>query len=108
MSENGARTDFSHLRRSQKLGCWVAEIRVLGDFSMMRVADLVGKTVNIGDKDGGVWEGVTVTAFSEGTGFLTLEGGQFGSVMSPDDEARLLEHATSLSAYDIARGYIHE
>jgi hypothetical protein len=69
------------------------------------LATLVGCTVNIGDKDGGVYEGVTVTAVDERTGQVTVTGGGFG-VRFRDDEARPFEGTRTIAAHDIARGFI--
>lgn len=107
MSDNRVR--FSQFRWSGRLGRWITETSdpASSEFSMLHVSDLVGKTVNIGDKDGGVWDAVTVTEFDETTGYLTLEGGQLGSAFGRA-EPRPLERAHALWAHDVARGYIHE
>ena len=70
------------------------------------LSDLVGKVVNIGDKDGGVWDTVTVTACDARTGKLTLQGGGYGARFR-DTEAKPFEGTVDLYAHDIARGYIH-
>jgi hypothetical protein len=101
------RVNFSYLIWSKSLLAWIMETRTGDDHNAAPVSSLVGKTVNIGDKDGGVWDAVTVTAFDETRGFLTLEGGRYGSAFRSAEEARPLEGLHSLSAYDVARGYIH-
>jgi hypothetical protein len=68
--------------------------------------DLVGKVVNIGTKDGAVFDSVTVAGFDHETGRFTLTGGRIGSPYS-DAEPTPVESAR-LWVYDIARGYIHE
>lgn len=95
------RPEWSRDRRG-----WYMETPLAGEWDSVLVSSLVGKTVNIGDKDGGVYEGVTVTAFDERTGHLTLEGGVMGSAYRPE-EARPLERPERLWAYDVARGYVH-
>jgi hypothetical protein len=69
------------------------------------LAGLVGKVVNIGDKDGGVYEGVTVAAVDERTGYLTVRGGSFG-ILFRDSEAAPFEGDRLIAPYDIARGII--
>jgi hypothetical protein len=103
----GERVSFSHLVWSNLQGTWIMETRTGNACEFALVSSLVGKTVNIGDKDGYVWDSVTVTRFDERRGFLTLEGGRHGSAFHPEDEAWPLEGLHSLSVHDIARGYIH-
>jgi hypothetical protein len=67
---------------------------------------LVGKTVNIGSKDGPVYEACTVTAFDPATGILTLAGGRAGNPWTPDVPPEPVTTA-QISLYDIARGYLH-
>lgn len=102
MSEDG-KIHFDHPGYVRYLGEWVA---YSSDVEGGRIpfASLVGKKVNIGDKDGGVYEGVTVTK-AEG-GELTVEGGAYG-VRFQDEEARPFDGTRTILAYDIARGYIH-
>lgn len=83
-----------------------------GDWSV-RTADgiilmsgLVGRKVNIGDKDGGIYEGVTVTACDERTGHLTVTGGGFG-VRFRDSEVTPFEGERTILPWDVARGFIH-
>jgi hypothetical protein len=75
---------------------------------MTLATHLVGKTVNIGDKDGGVYEGVTVSSFDESRGVLYLEGGMCGSAFGSEDELRPLDGLVPLHVHDVARGYVHE
>jgi hypothetical protein len=102
------RQTFTTLVWSGRLGDWIMDQRTgEEDWAMRLVSSLVGQVVNIGDKDGGVYEGVTVTAFDERRGYLTLEGGACGSWLRPED-ARPLEGQVSLHVHDVARGYINE
>ena len=69
------------------------------------VDDLMDRVVNIGTKDGLVFEHATVAGFTASRGILTLTGGICGSVYGdkqgePNDAANVLMH-------DIARGYLH-
>lgn len=100
------RVDFSYLIWSKSRQEWLMETRTGDVYDAAPVADLAGKTVNIADKDGGVWDAVTVTAFDEATGHLTLEGGCHGSAFRPE-EARSLDRPERLWVHDVARGYIH-
>jgi len=97
---------FDHIWHSDRTGGWVTELRTSGRWAVVPVSALVGKTVNIGDKDGGVYEGVTLTAFDEQTGYLTLEGGISGSCFRPE-EAKPLQRPERLLAHDVARGFVH-
>lgn len=67
--------------------------------------DLVGKVVNIGTKDGLVYDSVQVTALAERTGYLTVEGGRKGGAYG--GEVTGLAAPEDIIAWDIARGYIH-
>lgn len=100
------RRTFSHPAYIGRRGGWFMDQRTGPDeWETVPVSSLVGQVVNIGDKDGGVYEGVTVTAFDEARGYLTLEGGVHGSCFRPD-EARPLEHLLSLHVHDVARGFL--
>lgn len=100
------RRTFSHPAYIGRRGGWFMDQRTGPDeWETVPVSSLVGQVVNIGDKDGGVYEGVTVTAFDEARGYLTLEGGVHGSCLLPD-EARPLEHLLSLHVHDVARGFL--
>lgn len=102
------RKAFSHLGHSNRYGGWFMDQRTGEDeWVMVPVSSLVGRKVNIADKDGGVWEGVTVTGFDERTGYLALEGGITGPGYRPE-EARPLEGAYHLRVHDVARGFINE
>lgn len=96
---------FSRLQWSQANRIWVMDVCRAGSWDRVPVTDLVGERVNVGDKDGGVYEGVTVAAFDEKTGHLVLEGGVTGSALRPE-EARPLEEPLRLWAHDVARGRI--
>lgn len=101
------RTYLDHMWFSGRTGTWITELRTGSETAMAPVSSLVGKTVNIGDKDGGVHEGAVITAFDERTGYLTLEGGVHGQSFRPDD-ARPLTGPARLWAHDVARGYVHQ
>jgi hypothetical protein len=88
-------------------GGWVVDLRSGAKSEVMRVSELVGSVLDVGDKDGGVYEGVTLSAFDEASGYLTLEGGVSGSRFRPED-ARPLERPLRLWAHDVARGALHE
>jgi hypothetical protein len=67
------------------------------------VETLVGKTVNIGTKDGMVFDSARVTAFDDRQGILTITGGlnqSYSGEPVPTGTERVWVH-------DIARGYIH-
>lgn len=100
------REPFEKIWYSTKSREWVTELRTGGEWAVVSVSSLVGRTLNVGDKDGGVYEGVTLTAFDERGGILTLEGGISGSSFRPE-EARPLETPERLWAHDVARGYVH-
>lgn len=105
MTDSG-RVNFSYLIWSKTLQAWIMETRTGGVHEAAPVASLVGRTVNIGDKNGGVWDAVTVTAFDERTGHLTLEGGRCG-VPGHLEDAWPLDKPMRLWVHDVARGYIH-
>lgn len=101
------RQTFSHLGHSTRYGGWFMDQRTGEDeWTMVPVSSLVGRKVNIADKDGGVWEGVTVTQFDERTGCLTLEGGVTGPGYRPE-EARPMVGPASVAVHDVARGFIN-
>lgn len=95
-----ANTYFTHVAR------WEGRWRFATTEGSPLLASLTGLTVNIGDKDGGVYEGVTVTEVDERTGQVTVTGGGFG-VLYRDDEAKPYDGTRTIAAHDIARGYIH-
>jgi hypothetical protein len=98
---------FGHIWHSDRQGGWVTELRApSGDWDTVPVSSLVGRVLNIGDKNGGVYEGVTLTAFDERTGYLTLEGGATGSAYRLEEPSPL-ERPERLWAHDVARGYVH-
>lgn len=70
------------------------------------LSSLVGRVVNIGDKDGGVYEEVTVTGLDERTGDLAVTGGGFGQRFR-DSEASPFEGTRTIAPHDIARGFTH-
>lgn len=69
------------------------------------MTELVGKTVNVGTKDGLVYDAATVAAFTD-DGFLTLEGGRKGFPWR-GSEITGMTGLESVHCHDIARGYIH-
>jgi hypothetical protein len=104
---NDDRDLFDHIWFSDRLGCWVTELRApSGGWDIVPVSSLVGKVLNVGDKDGGVYEGVTLTAFDERAGYLTLEGGVTGSAYRLEEPVPL-DRPEQLWAHDVARGYVH-
>jgi len=91
---------------SRQGGGWFTDQRTGEDeWKAVPVSALVGQKVNIGDKDGGVYEGVTVTGFEPAAGVLILEGGLSGSCFRPE-EAAPLPAGSRLSVHDVARGFI--
>jgi len=83
-------------------GAW----ELASDDGYFPAADLVGQTVNIGSKDGVVFDSVTVASFDDRSGTFTLTGGRIGRAYSdaeprPGGNERLYLH-------DLARGYVHE
>jgi hypothetical protein len=100
-SKDDGRTHFDHVEfssvRRGYIG-WTPDGRVVP------MADLEGKTVNIGDKNGGVYEGVTVTGFDGRA--LTVQGGGYGTIFG-SREAEPFPGTRRIYAHDIARGYIH-
>jgi hypothetical protein len=71
------------------------------------VTSLVGEVVNIGTKDGLVYESATVLEVTD-DGSLTLTGGQYGSPYWEGREPVPLDREQPVWLYDVARGYVHE
>jgi len=71
------------------------------------MTELIGKVVNVGTKDGLVYDGATVAGFTE-DGFLTLEGGRKGFPWSPERGVTEMTGSESVHCHDIARGYVHQ
>ena len=71
------------------------------------LAALVGLVVNIGTKDGLVYEGTRVTALDERAGRLTVEGGPCGRPFFEPGEADPVDEPEEVPAWDIARGFVH-
>ncbi len=67
--------------------------------------DLVGRTVNIGTKDGLVLDSATVTSFIASEGVLVLHGGQSAHPFLGDEPRP--HTVTRLPVHEIARGYVH-
>jgi hypothetical protein len=88
-----------YIRTRSAWGFFTADGQVL-------LADgLVGKTVNIGTKDGMVYDSTIVTAFDEQDGTLTLFGGLAASDL---DNIVPVDGRRTIWIYDIARGYTHK
>ena len=68
-------------------------------------AELLGHKVNLGTKDGGVYEATTVIDFSERYGQLRVEGGRFGMAYTPGDVRPVGPEDVPVT--EIARGYIN-
>lgn len=102
------RRTFSTLVWSRRFGGWFMDQRTGDDeWAAVPVSSLVGQVVNLGDKDGHVYEGATVTAFDEERGYLTLAGGMHGSPYRPGSIAPL-EAPEQVWVHDVARGFINE
>ena len=97
---DGSKTYFGHV--SCHDGTW----RIWTTEASYPLASLADRVVNIGDKDGCVYEAVTVTACDERTGELAVTGGSFGRRFR-DTEAAPFEGTRTIAARDIARGYVH-
>ncbi len=69
-------------------------------------AGLIGQIVNIGTKDGLVYDTCTVTAFDSRQGVLTVTGGRTGSPWA-GGEPTPLGGEDQVQLWDIACGYIH-
>ena len=67
-------------------------------------ADMIGPLVNIGSKDGVVFERTRITGV-DARGYLTLEGGRMGWPWQ-EREPEELHEPEQLWIYDIARGFI--
>lgn len=105
MSDTDGRIRFNHPGYSNLRSAWIAWTTDLPE-GFIYLATLVLRKVNIGDKDGGIWEGVTVTALDERTGVLTVEGGTYGVALR-DTEGRPVEGQVRIASHDIARGFVH-
>ncbi|MCW2929885.1 MAG: hypothetical protein JWM19_847 [Actinomycetia bacterium] len=70
---------------------------------LLAAADIVGQVVNIGTKDGLVYDSARVTALDERRGVLTVEGGQHAGLAGDPRPTGTAE----VMVYDIARGYVH-
>lgn len=94
---------FTRIRWGRAEGHWVTDVRVSGDWSTELACYLVGRKVNLGDKDGGVYEGVTVIALESSTGTLVLGGGLMGQAYGNAEPVPVPDQAR-LSVHDVARG----
>jgi hypothetical protein len=85
----------------QEWGYYVAR----ADSDFLRIRDLTGKVVNVGTKDGLVYEAVTVVSFADGV--LTIDGGRKGFPWSPERGVTEMTGPEAVHCHDIARGYVH-
>lgn len=69
------------------------------------IEELTGKLVNLGSKDGAVFERVTVTG-ADDRGVLSFEGGRTGWPWQPEREPVELPGTQYIWAYEVARGFI--
>jgi hypothetical protein len=72
--------------------------------AVLLASALVGCTVNIGTKDGVVFDSALVTSFNERNGILTVEGGLQQAYSDPQPRPT---GTAEVSVHDVARGYIH-
>ena len=94
-------TPFDHpdwIPRRSAWGCHGRDGIILMD-------DLVGKTVNVGTKDGLVYDGAVVAGFTP-DGSLILRDGRKGLPWR-GTEITEMDGSESVHCHDIARGYIH-
>lgn len=101
-SDDG-KTYFDHVEYSTSRRDWIAWT----SDDVMLLKDLVGKVVNIGTKDGMLYEGTTVTGIDQRRGLLTIEGGRCGRPLMEPGESDPVDEPEVIDPYDIARGYIH-
>src|SRR5262245_20294756 len=97
-----AKTTFTRARTNPQTGAW----ELLGPDGYFPAADLVGQVVNIGSKDGVVFDATTVAGFNERTGMLMLDGGRIGSPYTDTAPRPVMNDLLRL--HDLARGYIRE
>src|SRR3984957_11285742 len=69
------------------------------------MTELAGKTVNVGTKDGLVYDGAVVAGFTP-DGYLILRGGRKGLPWR-GTEITEMDGSESVHCHDIARGYVH-
>jgi hypothetical protein len=103
----GDKDAFDHMWFSGRHGGWVTERRTNGQWGVVLVSSLVGSTVNLGTKDGLVYDSARVTAFDEREGSLTLEGGSTGNPWREDDLPVQMTEPDYVWVHDVARGYVH-
>lgn len=94
-------TPFDHPDWIPRRSAWGCH----GRDGIILMADLVGKTVNVGTKDGLVYDGATAVSFTE-DGVLVLDGGRKGSPWR-DSDVTPMTGPEPVHCYDIARGYVH-
>jgi hypothetical protein len=94
---------FTRIRWGRDEGHWVTDVRLSGEWSTVPATYLVGRTVDMGDKDGGVYQDVTVICLEPATGTLVLSGGLMGRAYGNAEPAPVPDQAR-LPVHDVARG----
>lgn len=94
---------FTQIRWVAKHGQWMTDVRIGETWTGEPATYLVGRTVNMGDKDGGVYEGVTILALEPATGTLILNGGLMGQAYGRSEPVPVPDGAR-LSVHDVSRG----
>jgi hypothetical protein len=85
-------------------GFWCA-----GDPGWLPATDLFRKTVNLGTKDGLVYDSVIIGGvFPDGTLAFRPGVGRVGWPHQPGREPRTVEPGECVPVTEIARGYVHE
>lgn len=92
---------FGHCDFSARLKTWV-----FCTDEPHPVREFTGKTVNFGDKDGGVYDSTVITGIDEQHGKITIEGGRYQRHWMDDGETEPIT-TMSICIWDIARGYVH-
>ena len=85
---------------SNRRGKWTFQTRD----SLLPAGELVGSMVNIGTKDGVVFDSALVVSFNEQNGILTVDGGLRQAYSDPQPRPT---GTAEISVHDVARGYIH-
>ena len=91
---------FDHPTWNRRRGDW--GFYQNGDH-FISMSDLVGKVVNVGTKDGVVYDTAMVTAFRD-TGLLVLDLGRKGTIFNG---AADMDGPEEIHCHEIARGYVH-
>lgn len=105
MTATGIRVRFSEGLYSSTQQAWGFHA---SDGTYLRADSLVGQVVNIGTKDGLVYEAVRVTGFREERlgSVLTVAGGLRGSAYGGGEPRPVA--SDDIDLWDIARGYVHK